>query len=283
MGMAGKTVVITGGNAGIGKETAVGLAEQGGRVLITARDPARGAAAVAEIRDRSGSDAVDVVALDLASLASVRRCAAEILEQRDRLDVLVANAGLVVGRRTETTDGFETTFGVNHLGHFLLTNLLLDRLRASAPSRVVVVSSHAHKSARRGLDFDDLQADRKYRSFDVYGKSKLANIYFTRELARRLERTDVTANSLHPGFVASRFGRDGDLGLMGKIGMPLVRPFAISQEAGARTPIWLSSSSDVDGVSGLYFYKCTAADPSKVALDDEAARRLWAVSEELVG
>jgi NAD(P)-dependent dehydrogenase (short-subunit alcohol dehydrogenase family) len=175
------------------------------------------------------------------------------------------------------------TFGVNHLGHFLLTNLLLDRLRESAPSRVVVVSSHAHKSARRGLDFDDLQAERKYRPFAVYGRSKLANIYFTRELARRLKGSDVTANSLHPGFVASRFGRDGDIGLMGNLGMPLARPFAISQAAGAITPIWLASSSDVDGVSGLYFYKCTAAEPSKVARDDDDARRLWAVSEELVG
>jgi NAD(P)-dependent dehydrogenase (short-subunit alcohol dehydrogenase family) len=283
VGLDARTVVITGGNAGIGKETAVGLAEQGFRVLITSRDPARGSGAVAEIRERSASSSVDMVALDLADLASVRRCAADLLDQTDRLDVLVANAGLVVGRRTETADGFETTFGVNHLGHFLLTNLLLDRLRESAPSRVVVVSSHAHKSARHGLDFDDLQAERKYRAFAVYGRSKLANIYFTRELARRLDRSDVTANSLHPGFVASRFGRDGDIGMMGNLGMPLVRPFAISQAAGAITPIWLASSSDVDRVSGLYFYKCTAAEPSKVAQDDDAAQRLWAVSEELVG
>ena len=281
--MNGKTVVITGGNAGIGLETGVGLAKLGARVLLTSRDAAKGAAAVKDVRARSGSGEVEVVPLDLASLASVRACAAEILERVPRLDVLVANAGLVNGKRSETADGFETTFGVNHLGHFLLAGLLLDRLRESAPSRVVVVSSDAHKSARQGLDFDDLQGERRYRSFDAYGKSKLANIYFANELARRLERTDVTANSLHPGFVASRFGRDGDLGLMGKIGMPLVRPFAISQEAGARTPIWLSSSSDVDGVSGLYFSKCASAATSKPAQDAEAARRLWAVSEELVG
>ncbi len=281
--MDSKVVLITGGNAGIGKETAVGLAQQGARVLITSRDAQRGAAAAAEIRDRSGSAAVEVVALDLADLASVRRCAAEVLQHTDRLDVLVDNAGLVMSRRTETTDGFETMFGVNHLGHFLLTNLLLDRLRASAPSRVVVVSSDAHKQARHGLDFDALQSERSYRPFVVYGKTKLANIYFARELARRLEGTGVTANSLHPGFVASRFARDGDTGFLLQLGVMLARPFAISQAAGARTSIWLASSSDVDGVSGLYFYKCASAHTSKAGADDEAAKRLWAVSEELVG
>jgi len=281
--MQGKAVVITGGNAGIGKETAVGLAEQGAQVLITSRDAQRGATAVAEIRARSGNNAVDVVALDLADLGSVRRCAAEVLERSDRLDVLVDNAGLVMSRRTETADGFETTFGVNHLGHFLFTNLLLERLRASAPSRVVVVSSHAHKQARHGLDFDDLQSERSYRPFSVYGKTKLANIYFARELARRLDGIGVTANSLHPGFVASRFARDGDTGILLQLGVVIARPFAISPVTGARTPIWLASSSDVDGVSGLYFYKCASAHTSKAAEDDEAAKRLWAVSEELVG
>ncbi len=281
--MSAKVVLITGGNAGIGKETAVGLARQGARVLITSRDAQRGSTAVAEIRERSGSDAVEVVALDLADLASVRRCAAEVLDRADRLDVLVDNAGLVMSRRTETADGFETTFGVNHLGHFLLTNLLLDRLRASTPSRVVVVSSDAHKQARNGLDFDDLQSEGSYRPFVVYGKSKLANIYFARELARRLEGTGVTANSLHPGFVASRFARDGDTGFLLQLGVMLARPFAISQAAGARTSVWLASSSDVDGVSGLYFSKCTAAHTSKAGADDEATKRLWAASEELVG
>jgi NAD(P)-dependent dehydrogenase (short-subunit alcohol dehydrogenase family) len=279
----GAVVVITGGNAGIGKETAVGLAEQGANVIITSRDPERGANAVADIRERSGSDTVEALRLDLASLSSIRSFATELLGRTERIDVLVDNAGGVLGKRGETEDGFETTFGVNHLGHFLLTSLLLDQLRASAPARVVVVSSHAHKQARKGLDFDDLQSERRYKPFDAYSKSKLANIYFARELARRLEGTGVTANSLHPGFVASRFARDGDLGWMGNIGMPLARPFAISQEAGARTPIYLASSPDVDDTSGLYFYKCAPSPPSKVAQDDEAARRLWAVSEELVG
>lgn len=280
--MTGKTVVITGGNAGIGKETAVGLAQLGARVVITSRDEARGTDALAEIRERSGSDAVEVMKLDLADIASIRTFAAAALDRLPRIDVLVNNAGLVQGSRSETKDGFETTFGVNHLGHFLLTQLLLERLKASAPSRIVVVSSHAHKQARKGLDFDDLQSKR-YRAFSVYGKTKLANILFTRELARRLEGTGVTVNALHPGFVASRFGRDGDIGWMGSIGMPLARPFAISPQKGALTSIHLASAPELDGISGEYFYKCALSTPSAAARDDVAAGRLWQVSEQLVG
>lgn len=282
-GATGKSIVITGGNAGIGKETAVGLAQQGARVVITSRDVGRGAAAVAEIRERSGSEAVEAMQLDLASVESIRAFATDLLARDDRLDVLVDNAGLILRRRTETEDGFETTFGVNHLGHFLLTNLLLDRVRASAPSRVVVVSSDAHKQAGGGLDFDDLQSEGRYRAVRAYGRSKLANIYFARELARRLDGSGVTANALHPGFVASRFARDGDLGWIAHIGMPLVRPFAISSIEGARTSIYLASSPDVEELTGHYFYKCAPTAPSTVAHDDDAAKRLWAVSEELVG
>lgn len=281
--MSGKTVVITGGNAGIGKEAAVGLAIQGARVVITSRDAGRGADALREIRDRTGSDRVEVMPLDLASTASIRAFATEALERLDRIDVLLNNAGLVVGSRRETEDGFELTFGVNHLGHFLLTDLLLDRLKASAPARVVVVSSHAHKQARKGLDFDDLQSERRYRAFSVYGRTKLANILFVRELARRLEGSGVTVNALHPGFVASRFGRDGDLGwFIGKVGMPLASPFAISPEKGALTSIHLASSPDVEGLSGLYFYKCAPSTPSAAARDDVAATRLWQASEQLL-
>jgi NAD(P)-dependent dehydrogenase (short-subunit alcohol dehydrogenase family) len=276
------TVVITGGNAGIGKETAVALAQQGANVVITARDARRGREAVEDVRERSGSDRVEVMALDLADLASVRDFARDFTAQHDRLDVLVNNAGLIQTSRTETVDGFETTFGVNHLGPFLLTQLLLDQIRASAPSRIVVVSSDAHKQARKGLDFDDLMSERSYSAFGVYGKTKLANIYFTRELARRLDGADTTANALHPGFVASRFGRDGDTGKLGEIAMVLGRPFAISPEKGARTSVYLASSPDVAGTSGAYFYKCRDKQPSAAARDDEAARRLWAVSEELV-
>jgi len=278
----GKVVLITGGNAGVGKETAVGLAARGAHVVITSRNQQRGAGAVADIRARSGNDAVEVMPLDLASLPSIHDFARDFLARSERLDVLIDNAGLVMGQRTETEDSFETTFGVNHLGHFLLTNLLLDRLRASAPSRIVVVSSHAHKQARHGLDFDDLQSEQGYKPFDAYSKSKLANIYFARELGRRLEGSNVTANALHPGFVASRFARDGDMGTMVGLGMVLVRPFAINSTKGARTSIWLASAPDGAATSGGYFFRCAPSTPSAIAQDDEAARRLWAASEELV-
>jgi len=281
--MTGKVTVITGGNTGIGKEAAVGLAGLGARVVITSRNEERGRAARDEIVERSGSHVVEVMPLDLASFGSIRSFAADVLDRYDRLDVLVNNAGLILLRRRETEDGFEETFGVNHLGHFLLTDLLLDRLRASAPARVVVVSSNAHKGARRGLDFDDLQGKGNYRWMDAYNKSKLANIYFTRELARRLDGTGITVNALHPGFVRSDFGRGGDLGGVYGWGIKyLASPFAISAEKGARTTIHLASSPDVDGVTGGYFYKCRPANPSSVAQDDAAAGRLWGVSEQLV-
>jgi NAD(P)-dependent dehydrogenase (short-subunit alcohol dehydrogenase family) len=279
--MAGKVVAITGANAGIGKETAAALARMGATVVMTSRDPGRGAAALGDVLDRSGSTDVELLPLDLADLASIRSFASRLLEQHDRLDVLVLNAGLIMRHRTETVDGFETTFGVNHLGHFFLTNLLLDRVRASAPARVVVVASHAHKMARRGLDFDDLQSTRRYRAFDVYSRSKLANVYFTRELARRTAGTGVTANAVHPGYVASNFARDGDLYLepFVKLG---ARLFAISAEAGARTSVYLASSPEVEGATGGYYQKCRPAPVSKAAQDDVAARRLWDASEALL-
>ena len=280
--MAQKVALITGGNTGIGLEAAVGLAEQGDRVIITSRNRDRGRAAVARIRDRVDGADVDVMDLDLASFASIRRFAGELLDRVDRLDVLPNNAGLTLSKRSVTEDGFETTFGVNHLGHFLLTNLLLERLEATPGARVVNVSSQGHKFARGGLDFDDLQTEHGYLGFQVYCRSKLANIYFTRELARRLAGSDVTANALHPGFVRSEFARGGDTGRLGSLGIRIAAPFAISPKKGARTSIYLASSPDVADVSGLYFYKCRPAAVSKVAADDDAARRLWEVSEQLV-
>jgi NAD(P)-dependent dehydrogenase (short-subunit alcohol dehydrogenase family) len=274
--------VITGGNAGVGKETAVGLAAMGARVIFTSRDATRGAEALTDIRERSGSDTVEVLPLDLASFASIRAFSDQLLAASDRIDVLVNNAGLVQQHPAVTDNGFEMMFGVNHLGHFLLTDLLLERLQASGAARIVVVSSHAHKHCGNGLDFDDLQSERNYKPFPVYGKTKLANIYFTRELARRLSGTAVTVNALHPGFVASRFGRDGDGGRLGELGMVLARPFAISSEKGARTSVWLASSPDVDGRTGGYYYKCQPSTPTKLAQDDVIAARLWSVSEELV-
>ncbi len=265
--LTGQVVVVTGANAGIGKETAVALAGMGATMVMTARDPERGAAALAEVRERTGSSRVELLALDLADFDSIRTCATELLARHDRLDVLVENAGLIMARRTETANGFETTFGVNHLGHFYLTGLLLDRLRASAPSRIVVLASDAHKFAFGGLRFDDLQTRRHYRGFLAYSRSKLANVLFTRELARRMSGTGVTVNAVHPGYVDSRFGRDGDTRLDSLMGAG-AKLFAIGPEEGARTSIYLASSPDVEGATGAYWYKCTPAKMSKAARDD---------------
>jgi retinol dehydrogenase-12 len=279
--LEGARVLITGGNAGIGLETARGVARLGARVAITSRDPARGAAAAARIRAAVPDADLDVLALDLADFGSIRACAAEVGRRYDRLDVLINNAGLVQAQHTITRDGFETTFGVNHVGHFLLTGLLVDQLRASAPARIVVVSSHAHRGANR-MDFEDLNSERSYRPLGVYSRSKLANLLFTRELARRLTGQGVTVNALHPGFVASRLGRDGDGGVAGAVVMVAARPFAISPRRGARTSIYLASSPEVADVTGGYFSRCRPARPSSAALDDAAAQQLWTMTEELV-
>ena len=279
----GRVVLITGGNAGIGKETAVALASMGAQVVFTARDATRGTEALAEIRTRSGNGAVDVMPLDLARFASVREFAKRWSDEHDQLDVLVNNAGLILNSRRETDDGNEMTFQVNHLGPFLLTQLLCDQLVAGDDARVVNVASDAHSSARRGLDFDDLQSRRHYRGFRVYGKTKLANILFTRELARRWDDTGVTANAVHPGFVASSFGRDGDTGWFGALLFPLLKPFALSPEQGARTQVYVASAPELAGITGGYWVKSAPATPSAAAQDDAAAARLWEVSEELVG
>jgi len=281
--MTGRTVVITGGNSGIGKATAEALAGLGARVVITARQPARGEAAVSDIRRASGNDAVECVDLDLSRLSSVRSCAAELLDRLDRIDVLDLNAGGVLARRIETEDGFETQFQANHLGHFLLCQLLLDRLRASAPARVIVVSSWGHTQAKGGLDFDDLQwRARPYRGSFVYSATKLMNLYFTFELARRLEGSGVTANALHPGFVASGFAMHGDTRAL-RLGIMVSRPFARSPRRGAATAIWLAASDEVAGVTGRYFVDCRPKEPSADATDAAAAARLWETSEELAG
>ena len=282
--LQGKTVVVTGGNSGIGFETAAALASMGARVLITARNADKGRAAVASISQRlRGEGQVQLVTFDLADLTSVRRGAAEILEQTPRLDVLVNNAGLVLSERSETVDGYEATFAVNHLGPFLLTNLLLDRMTESAPSRIVNVASTAHNAARQGIPFDDLQSTRGYRGMHVYGQSKLANILFTLELSRRFADKGVTANSLHPGTVRTGYGRDGDArGLLG-FGIKIASPFFLSPAKGARTSVYLASSPEVVGISGEYFVKCKARKPRRWAQDPAAAGRLWQVSEELVG
>jgi NAD(P)-dependent dehydrogenase (short-subunit alcohol dehydrogenase family) len=282
--MQGKTVVVTGGNSGIGYETALALSAMGARVIVTARNADKGRAAVAAINDTlAGPAAVQLVVFDLADLASVRRGADEILELAPRLDVLVNNAGLIQTLRSETVDGYETTFAVNHLGPFLLTNLLADRLVQSAPARIVNVASTAHSAARHGMPFDDLQSTRRYRAMRVYGQSKLANILFTLELSRRLSSSGVTANALHPGTVRTGYGADGDARGFLAFGIRIASPFFLSPAKGARTSVYLASSPEVEGVSGEYFVKCKARQPRRWAQDPEAAARLWRVSEELVG
>src|SRR5580704_4629773 len=282
--MQGKTVVVTGGNSGIGLETAQALAGMGARVIVTARNADKGRAAVARIVERlEGQPQVQLVVFDLADLSSVRRGAEEILQQAPRLDVLVNNAGVVLSERRVTVDGYEATFATNHLGPFLLTNLLLDRLRESAPARIVNVASTAHNAARKGIPFDDLQSTGRYRGMRVYGESKLANILFTLELARRLAGTGVTANALHPGTVRTGYGADGDARGLLALGLKISQPFFLSPAKGARTSIYLASSPEVEGISGQYFDKCKPAKSRRWAQDTEAAQRLWQVSEELVG
>jgi len=238
---------------------------------------------VKEVQERAPGAGAEQIPLDLASFASVRAFAGAFGERADQLNVLVNNAGAVLRSRTETEDGHETQLQVNHLSHFLLTSLLRERLER-ARGRIVNVASTAHTFARKGLDFDDLEwANRRYQGFGVYSATKLANIMFTRELPNRWGDTAVTANAVHPGFVGSNFAREGDMGVLGGVGMLLLRPFAISSATGAQTSIYLASSPDVDGVSGEYFYKCRVAKPSNAALDAAAAARLWDISAELTG
>jgi NAD(P)-dependent dehydrogenase (short-subunit alcohol dehydrogenase family) len=275
----GTTILITGGNSGIGKEAAVALARMGAHVAITARNPSKGEAARKEIVERSANNTAEVVPLDLASLDSVRTTADTVHAKLDRLDVLVNNAGGTLSKRQVTHDGFEMTFGVNHLGHFLLTNLLLDRIKASAPARIVTVASGAHRGARNGLDFDDLQLERgHYRGFQQYCRSKLANIMFANELARRLDGTGVTSNSMHPGYVHTNFAREGDTGLMGHLSYWLGRPFSLSPEKGADTIVYLAASPDVDGRSGGYYEKNRLVRPAALARDRNLAAKLWEYS-----
>jgi NAD(P)-dependent dehydrogenase (short-subunit alcohol dehydrogenase family) len=278
--MAGNVVLITGGTGGIGKATALGLAMIGARVGIMGRDPERAEQAAAEIRTASENPAVDAFAADMSSQAEVRRLAAAVLDAYPRLDVLVNNVGGFWAHRQPTADGLERTFALNHLASFLLTNLLLDRLKASAPARVVTVSSG--EQARGRIEFDDLQGARDYSGQRAYSQSKLANVMFTNELARRLEGTGVTANSLHPGVVRTNFGAEDQAGFFAVMG-GLVRPFLKTATQGAQTSIYLASSPDMDGVSGQFFADRKPKTANKLAYDTGMTGRLWQVSADLVG
>jgi NAD(P)-dependent dehydrogenase (short-subunit alcohol dehydrogenase family) len=282
MGMQGKVVVITGSNDGIGKETAVGVAAEGATTVLACRNQKKADAAAQEVTRRTGNDDVHVVALDLADLATVRKAATEVLDRWNRLDVLINNAGGIWTERQETAQGFEQTFGVNHLGHFLLTELLLARITASAPSRIINLTSVGHHSAWRGMRFEDLQSEKGYAAMDAYGRSKLANILFTRELARRVAGTGVTVNAVHPGPVRSGFGMDGDMGGLMGLGNRLIRPFEISPSAGARTSVYLATSPQVERESGRYWVRRKPGHMSRQARSDAQAQRLWDESERLL-
>ena len=276
----GKVCVVTGATSGIGLEAARGLASMGAHVVMAGRNPDKAHAAADEVR-ATATGPVDVVLADFASLASVRRLAEEVSERYPRIDVLLSNAGVYRLRRQVTGDGYEEMFAVNHLAAFLFVNLLLDRLRDSAPSRVVMVASEAHYGAT--LDFDDLQSERGFRSMRVYGKSKLGNVMTAYALARRLEGSGVTANSLHPGFVATNLGSGNRIPVKPFMALFRLTGRAIGVRDGADTPIYLASSPDVEGVTGKYFDNRREKMSSPQSYDTDAQERLYAVSEALTG
>ena len=275
--MIGKICLVTGATAGIGEATASSLAALGATVVVAGRSIERCVAAVERIKRQTGNQNVDHLLADLSSLKQVRSLADEFKSRHSRLDVLVNNAGAINLARRETVDGIELTFALNHLSYFLLTHLLLNLLKSSAPARIVNVSSSSHRKAR--INFDDLQGRRGYRGMRAYGQSKLGNVLFTYELARRLEETGVTANALHPGVVATRF-----LANNGKIG-PVFSFFfglkSISPENGARTSVYLASSDEIEGITGGYYEKCQAVRSAPASYDEDAAARLWEISVDM--
>jgi NAD(P)-dependent dehydrogenase (short-subunit alcohol dehydrogenase family) len=275
-GVDGKVCLITGATSGIGRATALALAAQGAELVLVCRDRRKGEAVCNEIRGAGGRDPALLLA-DLAVQAEVYRVGREFLATQRPLHVLINNAGVVNLQRTLTVDGIEATFAVNHLAYFLLTTLLLDRMRESAPARIISVSSDAHSFGR--LDFDDLNNERRYRAMRVYGQTKLANILFTTELARRLEGSGVTANCLHPGAVATGLGKNNGAWARGLIA--LLRPFFRTPDDGAATSIYLATSPSIGGLSGRYFANCAEKRPSRAAQDGEVARRLWDMSEQM--
>ena len=277
--MKGKTVVVTGGTSGIGEVAAEALAQIGARIILVARSKSRAEATLARLRRSGPGAAHSVYFADLTRLAEMKRVAAEIAHREPPIDVLINNAGALFGTRRLTEDGLEHTFALNHMSYFVVTEGLRERLLASGAARIVNTASAAHQGAT--LDFDDLQSAKSFRATRVYSCSKLCNILFTRELARRLHGTGVTANCLHPGFVATRFA-DESGGLISRLAW-LAKFFAISPAEGAQTIIYLASSPEVANVTGKYFYECRPTNPSAPALDDRAALALWQRSAALAG
>ena len=277
--MQGKTCLVTGATAGIGYVTARELARAGARVLIVARSSEKGTETIRRIAEETGGGTVEALTADLSSQADIRALAREVKGRTDRLDVLINNAGVILLERRESVDGIETTFAVNHLAYFLLTNLLLDLLKASSPARIINVSSNAHRGGK--INFDDLGGREYFSGWRAYQQSKLANVLFTRELAKALTGTGVTANALHPGWVNSQIFREQ--GFQGWVLRTAAGLFAISPERGAETTLYLATSPAVQGESGGYYARCKPARISRAARDEAAARRLWQFSEDLTG
>jgi NAD(P)-dependent dehydrogenase (short-subunit alcohol dehydrogenase family) len=277
--MEGKTVVITGATSGIGEVAAARLAQQGARIVFIARDRARGEQTLKHLETVAPGRNHQAHYANLSRLAEMKRVAETIAGNEPRIDVLINNAGAVFATRQVTGEALEMTFATNHIAYFVVTNLLLARLKGTPGARIVCTASDAHRRAK--LNFDDLQSEKDYSGFGMYSRSKLMNILFTRELARRLAGTDVTANCLHPGFVATRFG-DASGGLS-SVAFKAAKKFAMTPEEGAQTIIYLAGSAEVAGVTGKYFYKCKEATPTSEAQNDADARRLWVVSAELSG
>jgi NAD(P)-dependent dehydrogenase (short-subunit alcohol dehydrogenase family) len=276
--MQGKTIVITGATSGIGAVAANALASMGARIVFTARDRNRGEATLAELRKAGPGIDHRVHYADLSHLSEMKLVAGEIAAAEARIDVLMNNAGAIFDRRYETEDHIEKTFALNHMSYFVVTHFLRERLLATPGTRIVNTASDAHRSA--ALDFKDLQLISGYGAFKAYCKSKLYNILFTRELARQLQGTGVTANSFHPGFVATRFGDEGKG--VGAAGFRLLKHFALTPQEGAKTMIFLASAKEAAGVTGEYFHKCRAKSPAPAAQDDDAAKRLWAESMHIM-
>jgi NAD(P)-dependent dehydrogenase (short-subunit alcohol dehydrogenase family) len=277
--LQGRVCLVTGATSGIGKATAQGLAELGATVLVVGRNEAKTRAVVDQIKHVTGNPSVEGLLADLSSQQQIRTLAGTVLARAPQLHVLVNNAGAIYTKRSLSVDGIEMTFAVDHLAYFLLTALLVDRLKSSVPARIINVASDAHARAR--IDFDDVQGEHGYRAFRAYGRAKLANILFTYELAHRLAGSGVTANCLHPGVIATGFGRNNG-GLL-SLGMGLIRPFVKKPEQGAETSIYLASSPDVAEVSGQYFVNKRASKSSPASYDVEVAHRLWSISADMTG
>jgi NAD(P)-dependent dehydrogenase (short-subunit alcohol dehydrogenase family) len=277
--MKNKVCLITGATSGIGQATAMALAQKGARVIVAGRDEERCQNTVAHIQQETQNFHVDYLVGDLSVQAQIHQMAAEFKSRYERLDVLVNNAAAIFFFRRVSADGVEMNFAVNHLAYFLLTNLLLDTIKASAPARIVNVASNSHYG--KHLDFDNLQLKRGYNPMRAYGRSKLCNLYFTYELARRLEGTGVTVNAMHPGFVRTNMAANN--GWLVKLFLPLVHRNSLSPEQGASTAVYLASSPDVEGVTGKFFVREKEKKSDPVSYDESAARRLWEVSEEITG